>query len=273
MSQSIITLLSDLGTAGPSIPVAKAAFMGFVPGAVITDISHNIPVGDLRQAAMILHAANRYYSEGTAHIIMADVMAGHHYRLMLARKEGQWFIAPDNGILPLAFGEEQHETWLCHEFSGHFTFGDWTRQAGILVEMVCSGNPVPFPFSPFMVAPHWSQPVQMTDCIECSILCIDRYDNVVLDITKDHFENALNGWPFSIKMMRLADITSISNNYNDAPRGGALCRFNMAGYLEIAVNHGSASALLGLRSDDSASLGYRTIKIYTSKTLSGNEYL
>ncbi len=265
MANLIITLLSDLGTASPSLSVTKAALSGFVTGVVITDITHHVSVGDLRQAALILHSACLHYPASTVHIIMVDVRAGHHHRLMLARKEGHWFIAPDNGILPLAFADAQYETWLCHEFTGHFTFGEWVQMVGNVAAAINSGNPIPYQPGPFLVAPLPSQPVLLNDCIECSILGTDRYDNVVLDITRQQFEKLLNGRPFSIRMMRLADITTISNNYNDATRGGALCRFNTSGYLEIAVNHGSAASLLGIRSEDTASLGYRTIKIYIGK--------
>ena len=267
MSQPIITLLSDLGTSSPSIPVAKAELMGMVTDAVLTDISHNIAVGDLRQASLILQSANRYYPAGTVHIIIVEIMAGYHHRLMLARKADQWFLAPDNGILPLAFGGEL-QAWLCYEFSGPFTFEEWIIQAGHAASAVYTGNPLPYPPGSFMVAPLPTLPAQLPDCMECSILFIDRYDNVVLDITKDHFEKILNERAFSIKMMRLADITAISHNYNDVPKGEALCRFNAAGYLEIAVNHGSAAGLLGIKTDDAANLGYRTIKIYTGKNAS-----
>ena len=270
MPQQVITILSDLGTAGPSVAIIKATLSGYVPGVIITDISHNVPIADLRQAALLLQSAYRNYPAASVHLIIAGLSEGHYHRLMLARNNGHWFIAPDNGILPLVFAGEPYESWVCHEFSSHITFAEWTRHTGSAASVLFSGNPPPFQSGPFLETPLNHQPVLLPDCIECNILTIDRYDNVVLDITKDHFETVLNSRPFSIRMMRLADITSICNNYNDVPRGGALCRFNTSGYLEIAVNHGSAAALLGLRSDGSASLGYRTIKIYTPKINTGS---
>jgi S-adenosylmethionine hydrolase len=47
-------------------------------------------------------------------------------------------------------------------------------------------------------------------------------------------------------MRKVQEITTVSHNYNDVPKGNALCRFNSAGFMEIALNHDNAAALLGL---------------------------
>jgi hypothetical protein len=62
--------------------------------------------------------------------------------------------------------------------------------------------------------------------------------------------------------MRLQDITTVSNNYNDVPYGEPLCRFNDTGFLEIALNHGQAATLLGLAPVNTSNLRYQTIKIF-----------
>ncbi len=101
----------------------------------------------------------------------------------------------------------------------------------------------------------------MPDGVECNILYIDRYENVVLDITREQFDTMIKGRPFKIKIMRIYEITAVSTNYNDVKVDEPLCRFNSAGFLEIAFNHAPAATSLGLGTFSTGNLRYQTIKI------------
>jgi len=46
-------------------------------------------------------------------------------------------------------------------------------------------------------------------------------------------------------------ITNLSWHYNEVGEGEKLCLFGISNYLEIAINKGNASQLLGLHDDDS----------------------
>ncbi len=82
---------------------------------------------------------------------------------------------------------------------------------------------------------------------ECEVIHIDRYENVVLNITKQQFEHMGNGRQFRLQFMRVEEINEISANYTDAREGFKLCRFNSNNYLEICINRGRAASLFGLR--------------------------
>ena len=262
LSHSIVTLLSDLGTRDVSVTIAKAALMGYAPDAAVVDISHQVACFDLQQAAYLLLCAYPHFPQRTIHIAMVDIFAGDIPRMLLAEKDGCFFIAPDNGVLPLTFGTEQCITWLCYEFKKPFVFSQWLNQAGVVIRMLQVGGALPFKEYAVNEVPRMLQPKVMADGIECNILCIDRYENVVLDITRPQFDELKKNRPFKVKIMRMGDITSVSNNYNDVPQGAPLCRFNNAGFMEIALNHGSAASLLGLNAGNTSNLGYRTIRIF-----------
>jgi len=230
LSHSIVTLLSDLGTRDVSVTIAKAALMGYAPDAAVVDISHQVACFDLQQAAYLLLCAYPHFPQRTIHIAMVDIFAADIPRMLLAEKDGCFFIAPDNGVLPLTFGTEQCITWLCYEFKKPFVFSQWLNQAGAVIRMLQAGGALPFKEYAVNEVPRMLQPKVMADGIECNILCID--------------------------------ITSVSNNYNDVPQGAPLCRFNNAGFMEIALNHGSAASLLGLNAGNTSNLGYRTIRIF-----------
>jgi S-adenosylmethionine hydrolase len=70
---------------------------------------------------------------------------------------------------------------------------------------------------------------------------------VITDISREQFARFGKNLPFGIELFG-DEITTISNNYYDVAEGEKLAFFNSAGYLEIAINKGSASALLNIKS-------------------------
>jgi S-adenosylmethionine hydrolase len=103
--------------------------------------------------------------------------------------------------------------------------------------------------------------------IEGQVLMIDRFNNILVNITIQEFEEARKGRRFKIVLLRDAFIEEISNTYSDVPDGEKLARFNEAGYLEIAINKGFAAPLFGLgeygqTSSQQKRQYYQTIKIF-----------
>ena len=236
--------------------------MRYAPASTIVDISHNVAQYDLQQAAYLLVAAYKHFPAGTVHILPVDVFSGDTPCLLLAKKNDHYFIAPDNGLLSLTFGSELDNKMRCFEFKRPHRFSDWINSAGKVVESLGQGSLSAYSPCEVKVAHRLLQPQEVPLGIDCNIRYIDHYGNVVLDINRQQFDGYVAGRPFKIRIMRMQDVTTISNNYNDVPDGMALCRFNDSGYLEIALNHRSAAAQLGLTSDNATNIGYRTIRIF-----------
>gem|GEM_PF-2674271 len=76
---------------------------------------------------------------------------------------------------------------------------------------------------------------------------MDNFENVVVNIHKDEFEEQRKGRKFSIVFKRGEVIDKVSENYADVNEGEKLAHFNSAGYLEISLNKGNAAGLLGLQ--------------------------
>ena len=261
MSNSI-TILSDLGTRDSSVAGIKAVLDQYAPGNPIVDISHNVAQYDLQQGAYLLVSAYKHFPPGTTHLLAVDVFAGGKPRLLLAEKNGHFFIAPDNGILALVFGDELDSARFCFEFAHPFSFAEWINRSGVVIKTILAGGAGSFSTCKIKNGAYLLQHRAMAGSIDCNINYVDRFGNIVLDINKAQFEQLIKGKSFSIKMMRSKDITSLSNNYNDVPEGAPLCRFNDAGLLEIALNHAPAATLLGLGDNNSGNLRYHTIKIF-----------
>jgi S-adenosylmethionine hydrolase len=83
-----------------------------------------------------------------------------------------------------------------------------------------------------------------------NVVYVDRFGNVIINITKERFEKLRAGRDFVINFKKNDEFREISNTYSDVQEGEKLCLFNSSGYLEIAINKGNAGELLGLQTDD-----------------------
>jgi len=237
--------------------------MQYAPDAAFVDISHRVAPYDLQQEAYLLLSAYKHFPQGSVHLLLVDVFGGEVPRMLLAEKEGYFFIAPDNGLLPLAFGKELENTRLCLECNKPYLFSKWINIAGEIIQALRQ-NPGKLALKQYEIKEmrRLLQPQIVPFGIDSNVLYIDRYENVVLNITKSQFEEIVKDKPFKIKIMRMQDISTISNNYYDVPDGAPLCRFNDAGFLEIALNHAPAASLLGLSHGNGGNVRYQTVRIF-----------
>jgi len=94
------------------------------------------------------------------------------------------------------------------------------------------------------------RPVTTRSRIRGTVLHIDHFGNVQVNIREETFRRVGQGRPFALFFKRHDPITALSRHYTDVPVGEPLCLFNSAGFLEIAVNMGRAATLFGLKEDD-----------------------
>jgi hypothetical protein len=116
------------------------------------------------------------------------------------------------------------------------------------------------------------RPLLGNNWIEGQIIFIDNFENVIINITKEEFEEQRRGRSFKIVFKRDEIIDKISETYADVMESEKLALFNSAGYLEIAINKGNAAGLFGLQGYTESlntqsqylqnRLLYQTIKIY-----------
>jgi len=90
------------------------------------------------------------------------------------------------------------------------------------------------------------QPVINDDVIRGAVIYIDSFQNVITNITKDIFTRYQKKRNFNLYFRRNESINTLSWHYNEVPEGEKLCLFGISNHLEIAINKGNASGLLGL---------------------------
>ena len=85
------------------------------------------------------------------------------------------------------------------------------------------------------------------DGITANVAFIDDFGNVHFNLKKSIFEEVRKGRNFKIYYARKNFFDKISNHYNETEAGTEMLLFNSNNYLEIAINKGNASQLLGLK--------------------------
>lgn len=250
---AIITLTTDLGYKDFYQAALKGSILSQLPNANIVDISHGISAFNIPQAAFVLKNAFHYFPKNTVHLIGIDSVFNEKSRYLALKYKDHFFVGSDNGIFSLLFDEDPFEIVELNIMQDlkylHFPLSDiFTKAATHLAKggkLKDIGIPVLAVEQKITI-----QPVIERDVIRGSVIYIDSFQNVITNVTKDIFTQVQNTRDFTLFFRRSESITQLSWHYNEVPEGEKLCLFGISNHLEIAINKGNASGLLGLHIGD-----------------------
>ena len=271
----LITLISDIGNQDYLVGAVKAQLLQANPGFNIVDISNNISPFNYPQAAYVCRSAIKNFPDFTYHIILVNLFEKKPEQLLLVYHNNQYLLCADNGLLSMIM-EEKPEMVIGIPLDKDAVKNTLhcTRIMGNVIHQLAKGESIKNIGIPDVTYLEKNQlkPWLNNDWIEGQIIFIDNFENVIVNITRELFEEQRNGRNFRIVFKRDEVINHISESYADVPEGEKLAMFNSAGYLEIAINKGNAAGLLGLKGFSEKSkqtsaliqnqLSYHTVRIY-----------
>lgn len=240
-----ITLLTDFGTADYFVGAMKGAILSINPQAVIVDITHETPAQDVAAGAFTLLAAFDTFPEGTVHVAVVDPGVGSERRPIVVAAGNHLFVGPDNGIFTYIYERESSFEVV------HITDEKYFRNP---VSTTFHGRDI---FAPVAAAlstgvdaaslgPRISDPIRLFRSVEPQVIHIDRFGNLITNITRDQFKEAkrllLNGTLIS------AQRNFFGENVGEIDEPFLI--WGSAGFLEIAVNGGSAAEFLDAKRGD-----------------------
>jgi S-adenosylmethionine hydrolase len=259
----LVTFTSDLGMQQYILLGAKAKLLTAFEGLQILDITHELKPFNLQQSVYVFKQCYRLFPAGSFHFLLQDLYASKSKQLLYVNVNQQHIFCADNGFLTMCFDDQPLQIFKLDEtpipyniqtvvetFINQMNFILHQNDIGLLNVNVNE-----------IIVMHANKAVQRDDELDAQVLHIDRFGNVVLNVTLQQFEQARAGRNFSVVFMRNEEITKLSEHYYDVPPNEKLCYFNVAGYLELAVNKGSAADLFGFRETGDRSLFYHHIKI------------
>ena len=101
-SGNALVFQSDFGLKEPAVASMKGVAYGVSPDLKMFDITHEIPVFNIWEAAYRLDQTARYWPAGTVFVSVVDPGVGTQRKsVVLATKSGHFFVSPDNGSLTL----------------------------------------------------------------------------------------------------------------------------------------------------------------------------
>ena len=271
----LITLTSDIGHQDYLIAAVKAQLLQIDPGFTIIDISHSISPFNYPQAAYLCRSAFKNFPDYTYHIILINLFEKKPEQLLLAFHRNQYFLCADNGLLNMIL-EEKPEMVIGVPLD-KLAIKNTTHCVGVMgrvIDQLAKGESIQnigIPDVNYIEKNHL-RPLLDNNWIEGQIIFIDNFENVIVNITHEQFEEQRKGRSFRIVFKRDEVIDRISESYADVQPGEKLALFNSAGYLEIAINKGNAAGLFGLKGfSEKASkaegilqnqLFYQTVRVY-----------
>lgn len=270
---ALITLTSDIGQQDYLVGAVKGQLLQIDPAFTLVDITHQLSPFNYPQAAYVCRNAIRNFPPYTCHIILVNLFEQKPEQLLLAFHKEQYILLADNGLLTMILeGRPEMLIGLPLDKTALKNALYCSRIMGQTIHSLSNGKSlleIGHPDPPFLEKNHL-RPIYGDNWIEGQIIFIDNFENVIVNITREEFEEQRKGRGFRIVFKRDEMIDRISETYADAGQGEKLALFNSAGYLEISIQKGNAAGLFGLQGFSELSqnqylqsrLFYQTIRVY-----------
>lgn len=248
---AVITFMSDFGESDHYIAAVKAAILREDPTATIIDITHQILPLDIGHAAYLMRNVFRDFPDGSVHICAVDRTSKLPSNYVVLALEGHYFVGPDSGVFSL-ISEKKPELVIELAKGGSSTFPA-KEFFGPVAGKLSTGQPLQSMGTQIAeVSQLFDRKPKVTKReIAGNVIRVDSYGNLITNITKTEFETIrriTNQVPFEVVFGR-ETATQVHTGYHEVDSGDCFILFNSSGNLEIGINKGNASELLGLRLD------------------------
>ena len=244
----MITLLTDFGLVDNYVGIIKGVIYSINPDVQLIDLSHNIPPQNLWATSFLLNNSIDYFHPDTIHLIVVDPTVGTKRKPIAMVCEQGYFICPDNGILTGVIDRYQPQKayvldnpnyWLTSNisktFHGRDLFAPVAAHLANGISLDNLGTPID---TESLVKLDLPSPQIKENTIEARIQYIDIYGNLITNIPAKMLVK--KSWYVMI------DNTKIEPNltYSNVDKSSLVALIGSHGYLEIAVNGGSAKISL-----------------------------
>lgn len=248
---SVITLISDWHKSDYYSGAIKGFLLSQSKDIELIEITHQIELYKVEQAAFILKSIFHFYPENSIHIIAVGAEPGKKSTgdYIIALHKNRFIIFADNGFAGIFWPDNEDVVFYKIQETEPSSFPelDIMAKAALLIAkklpidefceptiQVFRKNPINPSFEPGIIIG--------------AVIYNDSYGNAICNITRSYFEKAVKNAKFMIiPGSSHYPIREISTSYNKVFQSEQMAIFNSLGYLEIAINNGSAKDLLGLK--------------------------
>jgi S-adenosylmethionine hydrolase len=236
-----ITFLSDYGPGDEYVGVVEGVIARIAPEVRVIHLGHGVPPQDVRTGSRRLARALPFTPPGV-HLAVVDPGVGTERRAIAIRSGDRILVGPDNGLLVQAAGAIDEVVEISrspyrlepvsHTFHGRDIFAPVA--AHLARGDPLTGEPVDSLVELEPLRPRSEGAVRIVHAVE-----IDGFGNVITNADRPDRPSQVNG-----------HAVVVGRTFGDVPPGGLVIYEDSAGEVAIAVNGGSASDLLGVRTGD-----------------------
>jgi S-adenosyl-L-methionine hydrolase (adenosine-forming) len=230
----------------------KGVILRIQPKATVVDITHEVPSGDIRGGAFALAAACRFFPRGTVHVAVVDPGVGSARKAIAVQTADAFFVGPDNGVLGWALVKQKVRAIHALENEAYFlrpvsrTFHGRDIFAPVAAHL-SRGVPIRKlgPALKDSVRLDWPEPRERRGGIEGEVVYIDRFGNAITNLECGLLPGAQ--WVVCGSHAARRRRCPVRPFYQAVAPNSPIALLGSSGFLEIAVNGGSAAKMLGMR--------------------------
>jgi S-adenosyl-L-methionine hydrolase (adenosine-forming) len=266
-----VTFLSDFGLQDDFVGTCHGVIKTIAPEVEIIDVTHGIAPRHVLQGALVLANTTPYMPQGV-HLAVVDPGVGSARRPLAIRSgDGRLFVGPDNGLLvpaALRLGgiEAVHELAnadyaldnVSRTFHGRDLFAPAAAHlaAGVSIEQL--GPPLAVDALAQLDLP---EPDVGENRIRATVLYIDRFGNVQLNLTREHLEQAevVPGTVVEVELGLDRYYAVAARTFADARAGDVILYEDAYRNIALAISGGNAAELFGAASGQEVRIRLRVL--------------
>jgi S-adenosylmethionine hydrolase len=254
-----ITFLTDFGLQDDFVGTCHGVMKQLAPDAEIIDITHGIPPQGVLQGALTLANSLPFMPPGVHLAVVDPGVGGSRRALALRDTSGRVHVGPDNGLLIPAvekFGgiDVAHELAnpeyalesVSRTFHGRDLFSPAAAHLALGVELAELGPPIAADALARLDLP---EPEVGTSRIHATVLAIDRFGNVQLNVNRSHAEavGIVPGTRVELQIGPERYYSVAARTFADARPGDLILYEDAYRNLSLAINGGNAAAMFGTK--------------------------
>ncbi|MGD1049011.1 MAG: SAM-dependent chlorinase/fluorinase, partial [Candidatus Krumholzibacteriaceae bacterium] len=240
------------------IGVMKGVITNVNPAANIIDLCHHVSSQDVREGSFILGSSYAFFPRGTIFVAVVDPGVGSDRKNLIVTTEDYCFVAPDNGILTSIFeGAKVERVYQVvpgkytlaprgSTFFGRDIFAPVAAHLSLGVLPGEMGSEVKSVLTVPAIRPYVNEHGEISG----RAVYVDTFGNIITNVEEAYLASVFPGKVQRDDLViRLAGqrIKGIRKYYEQGECGKLVAIVNSWGYVEIAVNRGSAFQYLGLK--------------------------
>jgi S-adenosylmethionine hydrolase len=253
-----VTFLTDFGVQDDFVGTCHGVMKRIAPEVEIVDITHGIPPQAVLQGALVLAQTVPYMPVGV-HLAVVDPGVGSNRRaLVLEDGEGRLYVGPDNGLL-LPAADRRGGATRAHEltnpeyaltpvsrtFHGRDIFSPAAAHLALGVALEELGPPI----DPGVLV-RLDLPVPSISAvrIRATVLYVDAYGNVQLNLTTDDLEQVgvVPGTRVELVLRHERYYAVAARTFSDARPGDIILYEDAYENVSVAISGGNAASMLSV---------------------------